>query len=264
MLNQSTESDRKAILLSFLASKAKFISLLRRTWRSTFLPETIFRRSVLFIWRRPLQKKGHWKTSLMGMKMSEKWRRESVNQQIPFVHRFPGYCYCYGYYYQTPTTFGYSSKKIWRATTLPVDLAAFKKERNRVMNLMSEARLVKYNQFIEDNSTDRRRLFLASKSLMNMKKDRSPPPHSDVSLLANDMGQFFYCQDYQYQVKAGRHSSITSSAVNARAQPGIWIWWYCIFPLPMPSLTETVRHMITSGKNKSCIFMFRLTPSCHY
>ena len=125
------------------------------------------------------------------MQMSEKWRRESVNQQIPFVYPFPGYCYCYGYYYQTPTTFGYSSKKIWRATTLPVDLAAFKKERNRVMNLMNEARLVKYNQFIEDNSTDRRRLFVASKSLMNMKKDRSPPPHSDVSLLANDMGQFF-------------------------------------------------------------------------
>ena len=94
-----------------------------------------------------------------------------------------------------------------------------------MMNLMNEARLVKYNQFIEDNSTDRRRLFVASKSLMNMKKDlfidRSPPPHSDVSLLANDMGQFFYCQDYQYQVKAGRHSSITSSAVNAQAQPGI-------------------------------------------
>ena len=90
-----------------------------------------------------------------------------------------------------------------------------------MMNLMNEARLVKYNQFIEDDSTDRRRLFVASKSLMNVKKDRSPPPHSDVSLLANDMGQFFYCQDYQYQVKAGRHSSITSSAVNARAQPGI-------------------------------------------
>ena len=103
MSNQSTESDRKAILLSFLANKAKFFSLLRRTWRSTFLPETIFRRSVLFNWCRPLQKKGHWKTSLMGMQMSEKWRRESVNQQIPFVYSFPGYCYCYVDYYQTPT-----------------------------------------------------------------------------------------------------------------------------------------------------------------
>ena len=207
------------------------------------------------------------------MQMSEKWRRESVNQQIPFVYPFPGYCYCYGYYYQKTTTFGYSSKKIWRATTLPVDLAAFKKERNRVMNLMSEARLVKYNQFIEDNSTDRRRLFVASKSLMNMKKDRSPPPHSDVSLLANDMGQFFYCQDYQYQVKAGRHSSITSSAVNARAQPGIWIWWYCIFRLPMPNDWESSSYdyiwkekILHLGPNTCLLIIcrFRLTLSCHY
>ena len=159
----------------------------------------------------------------METQMSEKWRGESVNQQIPFVYPSRGYCYCYGYYYQIPNTFGYSSKKKWRATRLPVDLAAFKKERNRVMNLMNEARLVYYNPFIEDNSTERRRLFAASKSLMNMKKDRSLPPYSDVSLLANDMGHF-YCQDYQYQVKAGRHSSITSSAVNARAQPGSWIW----------------------------------------
>ena len=76
------------------------------------------------------------------MQMSQKWRRESVNQQIPFVYPFPGYCYYYGYYYQTPTTFGYSSKKKWRAPRLPVDLASFKKERNRVMNLMNEQRLV--------------------------------------------------------------------------------------------------------------------------
>ena len=221
MSNQSTESDWKAILISFLANKAKFIRLPRCIWRSTFITETILRCSIHLM--QTITEKGHWKTSLMETQMSEKWRRENVNQQIPFVHHFPGYCYCYGYYYQTPNTFGYSSKKKWTATRLPVDLAAFKKGRNRVMNLMNEARLVYYNPFIEDNSTVRRRLFEASKSLMNMKKDWSLPPYSDVSLLANDMGHF-YCQDYQYQVKAGRHSSITSSAVNARAQPGIWIW----------------------------------------
>ena len=68
-----------------------------------------------------------------------------------------------------------NAEKTWRATRLPVDLAAFKKERNRVVNLMNEARRVYYNQFIEDNSTDKRRLFAASKSLLNIKKDRSLP-----------------------------------------------------------------------------------------
>ena len=58
-----------------------------------------------------------------------------------------------------------NAEKTWRATRLPVDLAAFKKERNRVVTLMNEARCVYYNQLIEDNSTDQRRLFAASKSL---------------------------------------------------------------------------------------------------
>ena len=62
---------------------------------------------------------------------------------------------------------------------------------NLVVNLMNDARRVYCNQFIEDNSTDQRRLFAASKSLLYMKKDRSLPPHSDVSLCANDMAQFF-------------------------------------------------------------------------
>ena len=58
-------------------------------------------------------------------------------------------------------------------------------------DLMNEARRVYYNQFIEDNSTDQRRLFMASKSLLNMQPDRSLLPHIDVSLFANDMGEFF-------------------------------------------------------------------------
>ena len=67
------------------------------------------------------------------------------------------------------------AEKTWRATRLPADLAAFKKERNRVINLMNKTRRVNYNQFIEDNSTDQRRLFAASRSLLNIKKDRSLP-----------------------------------------------------------------------------------------
>ena len=38
------------------------------------------------------------------------------------------------------------AEKKWRTTRLPADLAAFKKERNRVVNLMNEARCV-YRDF---------------------------------------------------------------------------------------------------------------------
>ena len=108
-----------------------------------------------------------------------------------------------------------NAEKTWRATRLPVDLAAFKKERNRVVNLMNEARRVYYNQFIEDNSTDQRRLFAASKSLLNMKKDRSLP-HILFHFLQTIWVSFFIA----------RITSIRSKlngilAVNARAQPGI-------------------------------------------
>ena len=98
-----------------------------------------------------------------------------------------------------------NAEKMWRATRLLVDLAAFKKERNCVVNLMNERRRVYHNQFIEDNSTDQRRLFAASKSLLNMKKDQSLP-HILFHFLQTIWVSFFYCQDYQYQVKAERHS----------------------------------------------------------
>ena len=58
-----------------------------------------------------------------------------------------------------------------RATRLPADLVVFERERNHMVHLMNEARRIYYNQFIEDNSTDQRRLFMASKSLLYMQKD---------------------------------------------------------------------------------------------
>jgi len=50
----------------------------------------------------PLQKRAHWKMLIVKMQMSEKWHRKIVNQDIHFVVIVPA---------QTPTTFGYSSKK---------------------------------------------------------------------------------------------------------------------------------------------------------
>ena len=120
-----------------------------------------------------------------------------------------------------------------------------------MMNLMNEARLVKYNQFIEDNSTDRRRLFVASKSLMNMKKDRSPPPHSDVSLLANDMG-FFIAKITNIRSKLDgilpSHPPLSTPEPNLESESGD-----IVFSDFQCQTTERVRHMITSGKKKSCI-----------
>ena len=54
-------------------------------------------------WRQCLCKILGWQTKsvmvyygIFGsqLSISEKWRRETVNQEIPFVHPFPGYCSC--------------------------------------------------------------------------------------------------------------------------------------------------------------------------
>ena len=108
-----------------------------------------------------------------------------------------------------------NAEKTWRATRQPVDLVAFKKERNRVVNLVNEARRVYYNQFIEDNSTDQRRLFAASKSLLNMKKDRSLP-HIPFHFWQTIWVSFFIAKITNIRSKLNG-----ILAVNARAQPGI-------------------------------------------
>ena len=143
------------------------------------------------------------------------------------------------------------AEKKWRTTRLPADLAAFKKERNRVVNLMNEARRVYYNQFIEDNITDQRRLFMATKSLLNMHLDRSLPPHTDSSSLANDMGEFFITKIANITSKLDGISPShlpSTSEPDLASEPGDIVLsdFQC-------QTVEAIRDMITSGKKKSCI-----------
>ncbi|XP_067045506.1 uncharacterized protein [Acropora muricata] len=143
------------------------------------------------------------------------------------------------------------AEKKRRTTGLTADLAAFKKERNRVVNLMNEARRVYYNQFIEDNSTDRRRLFMASKSLLNMHLDRYLPPHTDSSSLANDMGEFFITKIANIKSKLDgitpSHLPSTSEADLASEPSDIVLSYF------QCQTVEAIRDKITSGKKKSCI-----------
>ena len=66
------------------------------------------------------------------------------------------------------------------------DLVVFKAKRNYVIHLMNEARCTYYKEFIDASSSDQSKLFRASKSLLNL--DKSLPPYTDASVLANEMG----------------------------------------------------------------------------
>ena len=56
---------------------------------------------------------------------------------------------------------------------------------------MNEARCACYKEFIDENSSDQSKLFRASKSLLNLQADKSLPPHTDASVLTNEMGENF-------------------------------------------------------------------------
>ena len=56
---------------------------------------------------------------------------------------------------------------------------------------MNEARCTYYKEFIDENSSDQSKLFRASKSLLNLQADKSLPPHTDASVLANEMDEYF-------------------------------------------------------------------------
>ena len=83
------------------------------------------------------------------------------------------------------------AERRWRKTGLPSDLVVFKVKRNYVVHLMNEAKCTHYRQFTDKNSSNQSKLFRASKSLLNLQEDKSLPPHTNASVLANEMGEYF-------------------------------------------------------------------------
>ena len=79
----------------------------------------------------------------------------------------------------------------WRRTRSLSDLNIFNPYRNRVTFLMNHTRQAFYTNFIDENSTDHKRLFRATKYFLAKKEELSFPNYQDKSKLANDIGVFF-------------------------------------------------------------------------
>ena len=56
---------------------------------------------------------------------------------------------------------------------------------------MNKSPLEFYTDFISNISGDQRKLFAATKKLLNQTADTPFPPHDDTLALANDMGSFY-------------------------------------------------------------------------
>ena len=97
-----------------------------------------------------------------------------------------------------------AEKTCW-ATRLPVDLAAFKKERNRVLNFMNETRRV-YYMISLSKITAQTRLGRSRQVRVYWIWRKIYLFHTFCFTSCKQYGSVFYCQDYQYQVKAERNS----------------------------------------------------------
>ena len=79
------------------------------------------------------------------------------------------------------------TEKKWRASKAHIDLLSYRTMRNRVLFLSNKVRSDYYTNFITENSTDQRRLFRASKSLLNLSKGSGLPLSTNDYQLANDL-----------------------------------------------------------------------------
>ena len=83
------------------------------------------------------------------------------------------------------------AERKWRASKAYIDLLSYHTMRNCVTFLSNKARSDYYTNFTTENSTDQRRLFRASKSLLNLSKGSGLPLSTSDYQLANDFGKFF-------------------------------------------------------------------------
>ena len=83
------------------------------------------------------------------------------------------------------------AQKRWRVPRLDSDLDVFKAKRNTTIRLMSKARREFYDNFVDENSGDQRKLFRARQRLFNRTVDDGLQPHLDRTAFSNYLGKYF-------------------------------------------------------------------------
>ena len=87
------------------------------------------------------------------------------------------------------------AERNWRSTKSESDRRTFKLLRNKAVFLMNKSRCEFYTDFISNISGDQRKVFAATKKLLNQSAETPFPPHSDKLTLANDMAGVVLCRE---------------------------------------------------------------------
>ena len=117
------------------------------------------------------------------------------------------------------------AERNWRSTKSESDRRSFKLLRNKAVFLMNKSRCEFYTDFISNISDSQRKLFAATKKLLNQSAESPFLQHGDKLALANDMGSFFVKEISDLRVSLDaipnscstitRHSSQCSSSFTA-------------------------------------------------
>ena len=106
------------------------------------------------------------------------------------------------------------AERKWRYSKSSQYLSVFKKKKNHAIYLMNQARCDYYTNHIQQNSSDQRKLFNVTKSLLRDTNTASFPRVDNVRL-ANDFGNFF-AQKIE-NINASSANSSTSSVPSLPA-----------------------------------------------
>ncbi len=80
---------------------------------------------------------------------------------------------------------------------------------------MELSRRVYYTNFINDNSSDQRKLFKAVSSLLGGGSEEQYPPHVDPVCIADDFDKFFLPKNDNIQVKLDNLENISTCIYNS-------------------------------------------------
>jgi len=141
------------------------------------------------------------------------------------------------------------AERKWRNTGLDSDLAAFKSQKNKTTYLMNKARREFYTDLVKkDNSSDQKKLFRVTKTLLNMRSETELPIHNDKKSLANDMGAYFVKKISDIRTELDHIHPIRQDQPPMPGPPEVHANFHQFEILS----TEAVKKIILKSPTKSC------------
>ena len=135
-----------------------------------------------------------------------------------------------------------------RHTGLEADLRVYKATKNNTNSLMNEARKVFFKGFIEDNSTDQKKLFSSTKRLLGRENEIEYPKFNDSAVLADKFMDYFVQKIDIIQNKLDNMASTAPSHIASENVPDV------------PSISQftllsesDVQKLIEATPKKSCM-----------